>query len=927
MGFRSRLKQAARRCRRGIATFPWGPILLGNPRSNVSSSILDRAVAYSKSKGSNGVMTDDAPIILPSGKSAQFTSALAQSLSIASTASLQVGTGDWWAAGWVYFDFTGGQTMQIAGKWSGSLSSAEWTMQVNNGTPIAVIYDSTGTPKQNAYGTAFTPGRWYFWLVWMDATAQTWNLQIDNGAVVSISTAGFTPNSATASPFALGARIAVPDLYLNGRQDSVCFGKAPGGGVASIIAALRTSLWNNGAGKGYADTTPAERTAWGMTSWWDLDETSGTRIDSRGPNSLTDNGGVTTGLPRNGREFRSIVHGLNDTCKIVNGYLRFPNASGTYASIPDSPALSITGDIDIQVQAAVIWAYTPATQMLVAKWSAVGQLSYRLFVQTTGALTLSLISDGTNGANATSSAVLGLNHFTPKWVRATWRQSDGRVQFWTSDDGVAWTQLGTNQTISNVTVPSIFDSTSVVEIGSSILGTTSLLASGKVYRIRIYGDLAQTDLRLDANFTGQANHTTSFAESSPNHATVSIIPSADNNDPKFLGFTGVQYAYFPGAASNNATTPNAAALNVVGDLDLRIQLAMDKWTPAAESVLINKGPIGASGYYLSVVPAGTLNLYWFNGAANVFKGSTVATGVADGSLKWIRATLDVDNGAGGNTVTFYTSDDGVAWTVLGAPVVTAGVTSITAATGVLAIGSLATGSNVCAGKFYRAQVYDGIGGTRVFDADFTDSTLLVEPFTSFTEKSSNGATVTINRGATGRKLEVVNADCYVLGTDDQFDIPDAFDLNFQNGDSFTACVLIRQYGINSGKIYISKRAATGAGTGWVISSNAGAASARVADGTLLTDALAAAIPAGVTTLLSEIRSVSLDKLTAALDGTPGTPVTDTTTGTLANTSVVRIGADTPAAGGYADIVIFGWAIFREALTASDLALVKAALLS
>ena len=31
-----------------------------------------------------------------------------------------------------------------------------------------------------------------------------------------------------------------------------------------------------------------------MSAWWDLDETSGTRIDAHGNNNLSDNNGVTT---------------------------------------------------------------------------------------------------------------------------------------------------------------------------------------------------------------------------------------------------------------------------------------------------------------------------------------------------------------------------------------------------------------------------------------------------------------------------------------------------------------------------------------------------------------------------------------------------------------------------------------------------------
>ena len=46
-----------------------------------------------------------------------------------------------------------------------------------------------------------------------------------------------------------------------------------------------------------------------------------------------------------------------------------------------------------------------------------------------------------------------------------------------------------------------------------------------------------------------------------------------------------------------------------------------------------------------------------------------------------------------------------------------------------------------AGKLYRAQIRNGLDGTLVFDADLTAKTCGAR---TFTESSSNGATVTVN---------------------------------------------------------------------------------------------------------------------------------------------------------------------------------------
>lgn len=63
------------------------------------------------------------------------------------------------------------------------------------------------------------------------------------------------------------------------------------------------------------------------------------------------------------------------------------------------------------------------------------------------------------------------------WLSATWRASDGRVQFFTSDDGVSWTQLGDDA--SAVPSGGIFNSTANVQIGVS--GATASLLEGDVH--------------------------------------------------------------------------------------------------------------------------------------------------------------------------------------------------------------------------------------------------------------------------------------------------------------------------------------------------------------------------------------------------------------------------------------------------------------
>ncbi len=123
--------------------------------------------------------------------------------------------------------------------------------------------------------------------------------------------------------------------------------------------------------------------------------------------------------------------------------------------------------------------------------------------------------------------------------------------------------------------------------------------------------------------------------------------------------------------------------------------------------------------------------------------STVAPTVADDGLLWVRVTYTAATGV----VRFYTADPTIAtpvaadFTQLGTNV-TKTATALLDSTALLEIGSNnGGGSNRLVGKVYRVQVRNGIDGTLVFDADLTSVAVLA---TSFTESSSNGATVTIN---------------------------------------------------------------------------------------------------------------------------------------------------------------------------------------
>lgn len=183
---------------------------------------------------------------------------------------------------------------------------------------------------------------------------------------------------------------------------------------------------------------------------------------------------------------------------------------------------------------------------------------------------------------------------------------------------------------------------------------------------------------------------------------------------------GTAYVQLPGSSGNNITTPDAAALDITGDLDIRIKIAADDWTPAATSYLFSKYVTTGNqrSYALALRTGGGLALLWSSDGTSggaIQRNSTAdLSALAGGDTKWVRATLDVDDGAGNHVVNFYSSDDGTTWTALGTPVTTAGTTSVFASTAALEIGSTEVGtSGFLAGKFFEGSILSGIGGTAV----------------------------------------------------------------------------------------------------------------------------------------------------------------------------------------------------------------------
>lgn len=221
-----------------------------------------------------------------------------------------------------------------------------------------------------------------------------------------------------------------------------------------------------------------------------------------------------------------------------------------------------------------------------------------------------------------------------------------------------------------------------------------------------------------------------------------------NAGDSYLATTGTN------TSNNGASTPDTAALDIVGDLDIRFEARLDNWMADGSVELCGKGLIGGNQRsWLLMMRDRKLHLEWSAaGTTTVQVDSTAEIQLPPSERLAVRVTLDVDNGASGNTATFYTAPSiGGTWTQLGNPVVTAGTTSIFNSTAPVRVGDgwgdLAFPCS--SGAVYAFELRNGIGGTLVANPNFRVQTPGAVSFADGTGKTwTVGASTTISNRKT-----------------------------------------------------------------------------------------------------------------------------------------------------------------------------------
>jgi hypothetical protein len=257
-------------------------------------------------------------------------------------------------------------------------------------------------------------------------------------------------------------------------------------------------------------------------------------------------------------------------------------------------------------------------------------------------------------------------------------------------------------------------------------GTTAGQAAAKLYSLTVAGDAVQTTAA---------------------------------SQPLLLAHSGVDnYWWGSGVAGNYVSTPNAAVNRITGDIEIIAKIKFNSFTGSQEIVCKWDA---TRGYNLLIQAKKVAFYFTQDGSSLLSVNSTIDLPFSLGDIGWVKATRIASTGI----VTFYSSTDGITYTILGAAL-TYTTGAMYSSNSILEIGSSDSGLYTLGkNSIYRATIANSIGGTPVVDfnpATYNASTSQ----TAWT--STTGEVWTINK-STGLSFagQLVNRT-YVMGGALQF---------------------------------------------------------------------------------------------------------------------------------------------------------------
>ncbi|MEU5094951.1 hypothetical protein [Streptomyces sp. NPDC020996] len=221
----------------------------------------------------------------------------------------------------------------------------------------------------------------------------------------------------------------------------------------------------------------------------------------------------------------------------------------------------------------------------------------------------------------------------------------------------------------------------------------------------------------------------------PRNPTSPLYGLIGRNTPFRFGYTvGSPWAEMSGAAGNKLSTPDSAAMAVT-DLDLRVEIALEDWSQ--QKIAGRYSTVGENrSWALSLAGTGQLSFLWSPDgtlASRIARFSTESLQAYNGQRLALRVTLDVNNGAGGYELRFYTGRTvgDAEWSLLGDPITGTSTTAVFDGSAGIELGEVSgLVDNALKGKLFAFKLMTGIGGSTAVGMTTADAAPGATSFTS-----------------------------------------------------------------------------------------------------------------------------------------------------------------------------------------------------
>lgn len=182
------------------------------------------------------------------------------------------------------------------------------------------------------------------------------------------------------------------------------------------------------------------------------------------------------------------------------------------------------------------------------------------------------------------------------------------------------------------------------------------------------------------------------------------------------------YLSLTGSPDGYATTPHTAAMDVVNGFDVRVDAEVSWYARGPRTLVGRLGDLGNRSFLL-LVDDGALRLsVWWGTTSTHFQQLALPAGLPARST--MRATYTENVGAGTWTTSLYWGESITGpWHALGDPATNPMTTPAAATTAPFTVAPAHLDAteprHPAQGRFYRAQLRDGVNGAVVVDADFS----------------------------------------------------------------------------------------------------------------------------------------------------------------------------------------------------------------